>query len=459
MRNKIIADNIGITDFNKGSTIRSILECFALITSITGFDYLDALRKAIPVALFDGFRFKRKGATSSSGYFRFFRKPELSVRYIGEGHSALLAVTNTEFRITVMGSSDSFSLLLDNYRNVGELVSAVNNIPNFSAVLVGSADTSSFSLYKYNNVEIIGLKNWKNEFGKDILTESAIESDPIYSGTIITIDDIAFQLLEDSSILAGESTTLPLEAAATISGKSGNISMRSVDTLNGKGMINNTIIGVDYVVNDTAFTGGTDNETEPERTERFQRFIQGLCGSTKKGLEAAVLGIDGIRSVSIKECHPSPGYNTVIADDGTGGLSNIKKSEIQKVLDGDPEDIINYPGVRAAGIKCCILAPQIIPVSVSVTIFKATSLGDEVEIKSMIISAIQTYINTRSLGQDIILSEIIALGKRAHRDVYDIKINFPNENIKISDDRLARTGGISNGIVSATLVTLTSVDL
>ena len=48
MRDKVIADNVGLTNFNEGSNTRAILEAVGLIASTIGFDYLEAIRQAAP---------------------------------------------------------------------------------------------------------------------------------------------------------------------------------------------------------------------------------------------------------------------------------------------------------------------------------------------------------------------------------------------------------------------------
>ena len=42
-RNKVIADNVGLTNFNEGSNTRAILEAVGIIASAIGFDFLDCL--------------------------------------------------------------------------------------------------------------------------------------------------------------------------------------------------------------------------------------------------------------------------------------------------------------------------------------------------------------------------------------------------------------------------------
>ena len=96
IKNKIISDKVGFTNFNEGSRIRSILEAVAELEATTGLDYIEALRQSIPIALYDGFGFTKKGEVSSNGYFRLYRIPSFTIKYSGEATSVLLTIDNNE---------------------------------------------------------------------------------------------------------------------------------------------------------------------------------------------------------------------------------------------------------------------------------------------------------------------------------------------------------------------------
>ena len=146
-----------------------------------------------------------------------------------------------------------------------------------------------------------------------------------------------------------------------------------------------------------------------------------------------------------------------MADDGSGSITAELIAEIRKVLDGDPSDFINYPGCRAAGITINIVDPTVIPISVIIEIQRIGTLSDIDEIKTAVQSAIENYINTRQLGQDVVRNEIIALAKKAHPAIYDVILTFPSENVSIDDMYIPRTGSGTGGTITATVTTLTSM--
>ena len=80
---------------------------------------------------------------------------------------------------------------------------------------------------------------------------------------------------------------------------------------------------------------------------------------------------------------------------------------VQRIVDGYEPDSENFPGRRAVGGAIEILPPLIkqISLSVDITTNEGVNLGD---ISNNIKSAIITYIKDLSVGEDVILSEIIS---------------------------------------------------
>jgi uncharacterized phage protein gp47/JayE len=220
--------------------------------------------------------------------------------------------------------------------------------------------------------------------------------------------------------------------------------------------MNTSVDDVEYVINDSAFSNGTDQETDAERKYRFQKYVQGLYGATAPGLEAAVLGITGVKSVTVKERYPVAGYNTIIADDGTGKLSLDLITEIRKVLDGDADDIVDYPGSRAAGILSQIIPPNVLSVNIVMTIYRLGTTADIDEMINAAKTAVEQYINTLSLGKSVIVSEIIRRVKAVHSAIYDVAISAPSANIPVSKDYIARTGSGTSGMVLVSTATLSA---
>jgi uncharacterized phage protein gp47/JayE len=78
----------------------------------------------------------------------------------------------------------------------------------------------------------------------------------------------------------------------------------------------------------------------------------------------------------------------------------------QKIVNGDPEDSINFPGLAAAGTIIYVDTPTIRTVSVIAAV-SVRNGEDETEIRDDVQLAIENYIDSRTIGQNVILAQII----------------------------------------------------
>lgn len=450
-RNKVIADNVGLTNFNAGSDIRSILEACSIIASILGFDFLEAIRQAIPIALYDGLTFTKKGASISNGYLRFYRLPVFTILYSGADADVKLSISGTQLTLVTSGTpSDDVTVNFATFNTIDAVVAEIDSKTNWSATKVQNGSVSD--LYLYSNKQIVGNTDYKNVTDSiDVMNLSAPLIN-ILSGTQVTVDDIIFQTTAAGTIDAGNATSAVIAASSIQTGDNSNISAQAIDTLSGKGTIN-TSTDAEHVINDSAFANGREQETDAERASRFQLYIQGLTTGTKAGIESAILNLEEIKSVTMRARYPVPGTNTIIADDGTGNLSTTQIDLIRKVIEADPDDLTNYPGKGTAGINYNIEAPSVIAQNVAITIYRIGTNSDETEIKLAVQTAIEQYINTRRLGDDVIRAEIIERAMAAHPACYNTVLATPSSDVSISLSEVSRTGSGTGASVVVTLVT------
>lgn len=457
MIQQIVASGCGLTDFNAGSIARSIVEAVAIVAATQGADFLDATRRAIPTALYDGLGFTKKGETAATGFLRFYRIPEFTIRYTGSGTGCLLTISPAYGLTTVCAGAtpDNLDIPFATYPTVADVVAAVNLAGNYVAEVTGTDSTPGADLHGYSGVEIVGAVTFKNEAGRDVCKATA-GLISLYSGIQASVDDQTFSTTVTTTIPAGDATSAAIPAVALAAGPEGNIDAEAIDTRSGKGTLVATIGGLDHVINDSVFTGGADAETDAERAERFQRYIQGLAGGTARFIESRVLEVTGIKSVTVRENYPQRGYITVVADDGSGALTTAMIDEIRKVLEGDPDDLENYPGCRPAGVIANIEPPIVIAVNVTVKLYRIGTTTDADEIKNAVKSAIERYVNTLALGDDVVVSQIYALSKNAHPAIYDVEVQAPTVNVSINDSSVARTGAGTGAVVTVTMQDLSA---
>ncbi len=107
-------------------------------------------------------------------------------------------------------------------------------------------------------------------------------------------------------------------------------------------------------------------------------------------------------------------------------------AEVQKVLEGDGENPVAYPGVKAAGIHLSVEAPTIKRVTVQAVV-TAEDGFTEVDISPDVVSAIESYINSRNIGEDIIHSKIITAAGNVP-GVKSIRLIAPTNDITVLED-------------------------
>jgi uncharacterized phage protein gp47/JayE len=449
-RKKILASGCGLIDFNDGSKTKALLQAVSDIVSTIGMDFKEAIYAAIPIALYEGFNFNKLPAVGATGFIRPYRKPAMTISYTGSATSVTITINSTSFTAACTGApGDAFSLDFATYPSVSDMVSAIDALANWSAVSVDGGQSDE--LYQYSSVELLGKVTYENVSGMDIMqaTDTAIF---IPQGYSITIDDMIVSTIGNNTIPAG-SSGVQCSAQNNTTGTSGNIVSGAIDTESGKGSINSAITGIDGVVNDSAFSGGRAEETDEERAVRFQRTVNGLNAGTKNGIIVALEGVAGVRSVGMRTSYPFRGTNTILVDDGTGTISVALREALEKVLYGDPDDLENFPGKNAEGIGYNIEAPTVHDVSIGITATRLSNVKVELDtIKNDIKNAVEQYINTLPLGRDVILSEIVRVGKNSNLAIYDLIVDSPaGPNISIDENEVARTGAGTSGSVTVTV--------
>lgn len=111
-------------------------------------------------------------------------------------------------------------------------------------------------------------------------------------------------------------------------------------------------------------------------------------------------------------------------------------SLVQKVLEGDPDDPENFPGIKAAGIFLQVLPPDVVRISVRASI-SAEENFLESDIQAPVRRALEDYVNSRKIGEDLIISKMI---DAAHgvAGLRDIKISQPVSNQVVLETQLAK---------------------
>lgn len=111
--------------------------------------------------------------------------------------------------------------------------------------------------------------------------------------------------------------------------------------------------------------------------------------------------------------------------------------QVQKVASGDPTDIVNFPGVAAAGVHVFTSVPTVINQSFQISIEANIGVSED-DLVQDTKNACLNYVNSLGIGDDIVLSEIIA-AVQAISGIFDVKILIPSDNITVGEAEIART--------------------
>lgn len=112
-------------------------------------------------------------------------------------------------------------------------------------------------------------------------------------------------------------------------------------------------------------------------------------------------------------------------------------AEAQKVVDGDPNDRVNYPGYRAAGTLVTVKAPLVLQQLVQATLIRETEYAASETLLDNVRAAINRYINTLGIAEDVIFSELVHAVQEID-GVFDVTFITPTANVVIGSGELAR---------------------
>ncbi len=112
-------------------------------------------------------------------------------------------------------------------------------------------------------------------------------------------------------------------------------------------------------------------------------------------------------------------------------------TQVQRVIDGDPNDRANYPGWAAAGVRVIVREPRVRTIAVEGTLtlregFEFTTVQTAVQ------TSITEYINQLGISGDVIRNEIIER-IMAVDGVLDVSLVAPSDNVNILDSEIPRT--------------------
>lgn len=108
--------------------------------------------------------------------------------------------------------------------------------------------------------------------------------------------------------------------------------------------------------------------------------------------------------------------------------------EVQRVVTGDPDDRVNYPGIAAGGIIIHIATPVVRRITVTATI-AAKSGFDEQEVRSEVQREIEALIESLKIGDNVYRAKIIERSMRV-TGMENITVQIPTSDVVILENEL-----------------------
>ncbi|GAN55570.1 hypothetical protein Tasa_048_195 [Tanticharoenia sakaeratensis NBRC 103193] len=192
-------------------------------------------------------------------------------------------------------------------------------------------------------------------------------------------------------------SSIVVPVQARVSGSVGNVAPGAIC------LMGTSVSGIDTVTNTTAFTNGSDAETDSALRKRFPLWLAAKTSATGAAVANAVAGVQTNLTLSLMDGQTpdgalAPGYFTAVFDDGSGTPADALVQEVYDAIDD----------VRALGVNFAVQRPSVLTLTISLSV--AIPAGaDAAAVQSAIETAITNDIASCSVGSGYAYSRIAYL--------------------------------------------------
>ncbi len=200
---------------------------------------------------------------------------------------------------------------------------------------------------------------------------------------------LSFQTTQDAVLTAG-STYVDVPAESVDVGAKYNVASDKIIILETK------VSGVTAVTNPSAFSGGTDPESDEDYRARIPLYLQSLKRATADALKSAALSVSGVAD-AIVEDGATPGTVTITVVGSTGPVDSATLTAVEQAID-------EYKG---AGIIPTVQSATTVSVSSTFDLYVLSGY-DSATVQANAEQAVTDYLNALSLGSPAQIAEVIA---------------------------------------------------
>lgn len=284
----------------------------------------------------------------------------------------------------------------------------------------------------------------------------AVSAITIPAGSVVRIPttQVSYATQADAFILTGQ-TYVDVLVACQQSGIIGNTDSSTITEAV------TAIAGISSVSNPQPLVNGRDAESDDDRKTRFRGYISTLARGTKAAVEYGAktaklvdaLGVvteyvayAGVVEPWVTDSSQPISLVRVYIHNGASATSGDLVLQAQRVIDGyyesDGVTIAPGSGWKAAGVKCIVQAASDLPVNVTGTI-EVLAGYDATSVKALCESAVRSYIQSLSVGADVLLSEVIAIVRRDVQGVFNVTLSAPLADVAVASSAKAIAGTIT----------------
>jgi uncharacterized phage protein gp47/JayE len=289
------------------------------------------------------------------------------------------------------------------------------------------------------------LDSWMQDFGLSRLPAAASTGIVTFSryaanlaatipvGSVIKTGDgsLSFKVAEDNKssiwqpdssayVIPGGVANADLPVTCDSSGSSGNVLSGTIS------VIAASLPGIDQVNNTNPLANGADAETDQAFRNRFQGYLASRSRATLGAVQNAIAGVRQGLKFAIEQNTGLSGSTQigaflVVVDDGSGYPSSDLLSNVASAVDS----------VRPVGATFAVMAPQVLPVNVSLTVSFAAPEDVTAGI-ARIQSYIAAYLNGLPIGGAASVTRIAQHAYQAGPQVMnigDIQLNATSADV------------------------------
>ena len=237
---------------------------------------------------------------------------------------------------------------------------------------------------------------------------------------------LSFETTQDAVLTQG-STYVDVPAQAVDVGSKYNVASNKVLILE------TAVQGVSGVTNPSAFSGGTDPESDEEFRSRIPYYLDALKRATADAIKSAVLAVEGVQDVIVQD-GSTPGTVTV-----TVVGTSFDMSEVESVVE-------QYKG---AGIQATVQTATTVTVDATFDLYVVSGY-DSASVKAAAEQAVTDYLNDLGLGQPAQIAEVIVAVMKVEGidNVKNVKLNNAADDVTVSATEKIVAGTVTGTVVA-----------